>query len=248
MIGKGNNSLIFLNGAGVPYKSWDKIYSKVSSHNTVLLFNRHGVGASSRATVKQDGITIIKEMDSLFRSLNVSIPTVLVAHSWGGVFANLYARVYPDNVKGIVFVDSPHPSFIAIEKTYKFPLPIRLIIEGLQFGEKLLDLLKNSKDDEFKYSEDVFIDETVRQIENAGPFPVIPIAVVTGMRRMPFIPQGSFDDFQHYQEELLNLSPKRIHYQCKKSGHFPQIDEPERVITAIQDLLLEIKSVNKQLH
>jgi hypothetical protein len=31
---------------------------------------------------------------------------VLTAHSLGGLFAHLYARTYPDEVRGIVFVDA----------------------------------------------------------------------------------------------------------------------------------------------
>lgn len=161
-------------------------------------------------------------------------PYLFVAHSLGGIFANLYACTYTDEVSGIVFVDAAHPLERTEQQAHKPPPVVRTINEGFKAIEKLFD--------KFTYSEDECIEQTIAQIQNAASFPDIPIAVVTGTRKMPLVPMEAFEIHQRYQEKLLELSPKSAWYRCEKSGHFPQITEPEKVVSAIMDTINETKS------
>lgn len=219
-IENGGINIVFLNGFRMPYKTWDKVYPKLASEYSVLLFNRRGVGASSKANKHQDGKEIINEMRSFFLNLGLKPPYLLVAHSLGGIFANLYARVYPDEVSGVVFVDSPHPSEIIEQKTINPPIILSIINNSLKAVEKLFD--------KFKYSEDEYIKETINQIESAGSFSDIPIGVVSGTKKMPFVPEQAFDIHQRYQKKMLDLSPKSAHFICKESGHFPKLQSQKR--------------------
>lgn len=228
-IGSGATNIVFLNGFRMEFKTWDKVYPAFTSENRVILFNRRGVGVSSKATEVQVGHTVISEMRSLFSSMAISPPFLLVGHSLGGLFANFYARVYPNEVAGVVFVDAPHPLEVADQKTNRPPLLVRGINEGLKSIEKLTD--------KYKYSEDECIEKTIEQIKNSDPFPNIPIAVLSGTKKMLFVPENAFEIHQQYQVKLLRLSPRSTHYICHKSGHFPQITEPEKVISAIRNTL-----------
>jgi pimeloyl-ACP methyl ester carboxylesterase len=49
---------------------------------------------------------VVAELHALLAAADVPGPYVLTAHSLGGLFAHLYARTYPDEVRGIVFVDA----------------------------------------------------------------------------------------------------------------------------------------------
>ena len=49
------------------------------------------------------------ELHDVLAAADVPGPYVLVGHSFGGVFDVLYARTYPDEVAGLVIVDSPLP-------------------------------------------------------------------------------------------------------------------------------------------
>ena len=159
---------------------------------------------------------------------------MLVAHSLGGIFANQFARIYPDEVSGVVFVESAHPSEIIEQKSFKAPLPIRILNEGMKKLEKFFD--------QYKYSEADCMEQTFEQIQDKEDFPNIPIAVVTGTKRMPMVPKDSFDLHLKYQSELLELSEDSKQYLCAESGHFPQLTEAKKVIEAIQDTLASIKS------
>jgi pimeloyl-ACP methyl ester carboxylesterase len=229
LIGKGAINIVFLNGFRIQFNTWDKVYPELAAENSVFLFNRRGVGKSSKATIAQDGMAVICEMHSLFSNLSLTSPYVLVAHSLGGIFANLYTRIYPNQVAGVVFVDSPHPSEIAQQKRINLPIVFSATNNGIKTIEKLFDKLK--------YSEDECIEKTLSQIGRPSNFPDIPIGVVSGTKKMPFVPEKAFEIHQRYQKKMLGLSSKSTHYICHESGHFPQITEPKRVIAAIRDTL-----------
>ncbi|MCG8428496.1 MAG: alpha/beta hydrolase [Chromatiales bacterium] len=224
-IGSGGANVVFLNGFRMNFESWDKVYPEVATNHNVLLFNRRGVGSSPKATVVQTGHGIVEEIRALLSRLALDPPYLFVGHSLGGIFANLYARLYPDEVLGVVFVDAPHPLEIAEQKKHKPPLIVRTLNEGVKAIEKLFD--------KFKYSEDECIEQSVFQIQNAASFPNVPVAVVSGTKKMPFVPETAFEVHQHYQTKLLDLSSHSKRYLCENSGHFPQITEPDKVALAI---------------
>ena len=229
IIGSGVKTIIFFNGFRINFKSWDKVYPEISTHYRVLLFNRLGVGSSAKATTEQSGKVVVDKMEKLFLELDITPPYFLVAHSLGGVFANLYACTRPQNISGIIFVDSTHPLEIIKQKKFKSPLLLQLINDGVKNIEKLFD--------KYKFSEDECINETLAQIQNSNSFPDIPIAIVSGTKKMPFVPEESFDIHLSYQKMLLELSNYSARYLCEKSGHFPQITEPEIVVKAIKDIV-----------
>lgn len=228
-MGKGSTDIIFLNGFRMKFDNWNRVHHQLTLNNGVLLFNRRGVGASAKATVPQVGDIILADMRSLFSHLGMKPPYIFVAHSLGGLFAQLYARLYPDEIAGGVFVDTPHPSEVAEQRRMQPPWPIRVINDSLKTIEKLFD--------RYKYSEDECIEETIHQIQDAGSFPNVPIAVVSGTKKMPFVPEEAFTIHQRYQTELLRSSSNTTQHLCNASGHFPQITEPKKVITAIRDIV-----------
>jgi pimeloyl-ACP methyl ester carboxylesterase len=58
----------------------------------------------------------VEELHALLAEADVGPPYVLVGHSMGGVYARLYANAYPEEVVGMVLVDSGHG-----EEDLRFP-------------------------------------------------------------------------------------------------------------------------------
>lgn len=229
-----NPHVIFLNGYRMNLASWDSAYPTIAKEHSVFLFNRLGIGKTSKASVGQDANTVVQDMHALFSGLELKPPYLFVAHSMGGLFADLYSKTFSNDVAGIVFVDCPHPDEVIEQRKFKLPIVLKALNAIFKLGDRLFGRYKNSEDEN--------IEKSISQIKAAGDFPEIPIAVVSGQKRMPFVPQSAFELHQKYQSELLALSPLSKHYVCKNSGHFPQISEPERVITAVSDILKIIKS------
>jgi pimeloyl-ACP methyl ester carboxylesterase len=66
-------------------------------------------GRSDPAPMPRDAAEVVTELHDLLAVAGVPGPFVLVGHSLGGTFDVLYARTYPDEVSGLVVIDSPLP-------------------------------------------------------------------------------------------------------------------------------------------
>ena len=225
-------TVVLLNGYRMPMSSWDKLYPEIQKRGRIFAYNRHGVGKTSPATNPQTGEEVIRSLENVLKALNLSPPYVFVAHSLGGIFLNLYARLKPNDVSAVVFVDSAHPDEIKRQKEFKPPWLIRVMNDALKTIEVRFD--------KFRYSEDECVSDTLRKIEAAGSFPPIPVAVVTGGKKMPFVPEASFSIHIQCQKELAALSPYSVQIVANKSGHFPQITEPELVIRVIKEIVGQV--------
>jgi pimeloyl-ACP methyl ester carboxylesterase len=49
---------------------------------------------------------VVSDLHALLRAADVPGPYVFAAHSFGGIFARLYASTYPNDVVGMVLIDA----------------------------------------------------------------------------------------------------------------------------------------------
>ena len=148
LIGTGEQTLIFLNGFRMPFSSWQQVTEKLSGSNVILQYNRAGVGKTKRAITAQCGKTVVNDLDALLAQLDIQPPYILVAHSLGGIYANLFARKHPSKVSAIAMIDCPHPEEIQQQKQIKPPFPINDINNVLKWLEKKFHPFKYSEDEE----------------------------------------------------------------------------------------------------
>lgn len=225
-------TVVFVNGFRMELSNWSRVIDDLSKKDNsirLISYNRPGIGKSSKAETRQQGIVVINDMKHTLDTIGITYPIILVAHSLGGIFANLYTRKYPSDVGGVIFVDAPHTDEILEQKAQATPFMLSALNNGFKFIEKLLS--------PYKFSEDEEITATIEQINDAKSFPPIPVTVITGMKKMPFVPDGAMATHQKHQKNLLELSPVSTHLLAKSSGHFPQIDEPELVSEAILTMI-----------
>ena len=65
-----------------------------------------GAAGANPRTVPQDGARIATDLHSLLHNAGVPGPYALTGHSFGGLYVRSYAAQYPDDVAGLVLVDS----------------------------------------------------------------------------------------------------------------------------------------------
>ncbi|MFJ7994736.1 alpha/beta fold hydrolase [Peribacillus frigoritolerans] len=96
-------NIVLINGGSGPIEGWMKILPAISESSSVFSYNRFGVAGSDKPMVSQDGFNIVNTLREALTSVGFEPPFLLVGHSLGGLNANLYARLYPNEVAGLFF-------------------------------------------------------------------------------------------------------------------------------------------------
>jgi pimeloyl-ACP methyl ester carboxylesterase len=116
--------VVFENGSRATLDGWDGVLDAVSPSATVFAYNRPGYANSEATGAARDGSTIVEALRSTLRQKGLAPPYVLVGHSLGGLYMQLLARRYPQEVKGLVLVDALYPRIV--KKPEDFPLATRV--------------------------------------------------------------------------------------------------------------------------
>ncbi|NNG22622.1 alpha/beta fold hydrolase [Telluria aromaticivorans] len=116
--------VVFEGGSRNTIDKWGTVPEQLGLDATVFAYNRPGYGNSSVAATPRDGRTIVEELREVLRHKGLRPPYVLVGHSLGGLYMQLFARAYPEEVKGLVLVDSLYPRMV--KPVEEFPLWSRL--------------------------------------------------------------------------------------------------------------------------
>jgi pimeloyl-ACP methyl ester carboxylesterase len=89
------------------------VFPEVAKFTRVCAYDRPGtfldadhLGRSDPVAMPRTAQDLVSDLHMLLKSAHVPGPYVLVAHSFGGVFARLYASIYPDEVVGMILVDA----------------------------------------------------------------------------------------------------------------------------------------------
>jgi pimeloyl-ACP methyl ester carboxylesterase len=224
--GQGGPTLVLINGAGVSLEGWRRLYPGLERLGTVFACNRFGIGRSDPPRGRLSGGAIVAALRQSLGDAGLAPPYVLVGHSLGGLYANLFARVHPAEVAGCVLVEATHPADHQRLREHEgqllhalgklFSLPQRLLRANV-------------------HAELASVADTVREIDEAGSFPDVPLCVVTGGRPPPrwLMSSAAAQVRRRHQEELARLSPQGRQVVAPRSGHFPQLSEPQAVVDAI---------------
>lgn len=231
--GEGQLTLILINGSGGPVEGWYKIIQPLAEDNRVIAYNRPGISGSSKPTVPQDGNTIVDSLKELLNGLNAKPPYVLVGHSLGGLYANLFARRFPVEVSGLVLLEASHPNDLVLNQYQG---------KWVQWLNTMLNLFRSHSEHQ-KYHEVNFVKETVDQIEQADRFPKIPVYVITGGKKPHkwLMPTNLHEIRLQNQKDYVRLSQLGKQIIAPRSAHFPQMSEPDIVIKAIKDCVHHAK-------
>ena len=80
--------------------------SRGAARPGTCVYDRAGRGGSEAAATAQDGAQIATDLHTLLHKANVPGPYVLAGHSFGGLYVRIFAAHYPDEVAGLVLLDS----------------------------------------------------------------------------------------------------------------------------------------------
>jgi pimeloyl-ACP methyl ester carboxylesterase len=151
------------------------------------------------------------ELQALLQAAAIEPPYVLVAHSYGGFVSRLFAATYPDEVVGLVLIESSHEDEIAAYRQYYGNDPEGDWVDG---GDHL-DMPKTEH----------LLRTTAR---NFGSKPLVVIRAET------------YDDvlsealWRRTQADLATLSHDGMEIEALDSGHFVMDDNPDVVVASVR--------------
>jgi pimeloyl-ACP methyl ester carboxylesterase len=107
--GSGSPTLILEAGGENDSTIWNGVQPALSKTTRVCSYDRAGFGWSDTRPTPRDADHIAAELHRLLLRAGIVGPIVLMGHSIGGIYIRDYVIHYPDDVAGLVFVDSSTP-------------------------------------------------------------------------------------------------------------------------------------------
>lgn len=109
IIGKGKIGLVIEMGLGAVMGEWTQLAERLSDNYTVLLYERAGYGSNGASKLARTPENIALELHELLEQLAHEQQITILAHSQGGLYAQKFARMYPDLVKELILLDPLSP-------------------------------------------------------------------------------------------------------------------------------------------
>jgi pimeloyl-ACP methyl ester carboxylesterase len=240
--------------------SWVPVQKSVGQWTRACSYDRAGILWSEPGPLPRDGETIARELHTVLEVAGEEGPYILVGHAFGGAYVRIFAGEYPDDVSGMVLLESSHPEMLTRFAEYGVvpEIPDRSIRPLIQ----LLSHLGSPgryKGNEYNLPPDIYdpvqaflpessmawFDETVEssstlaeagQYIHLGDWPLIVLATSGPSPSLGDLGLKLDDLSIELQRELLLLS-ENSEFRSYEIGHYPQLQSPEVVIEAIQDVL-----------
>ncbi|QNK63477.1 alpha/beta hydrolase [Pedobacter sp. PAMC26386] len=245
--------------------SWYKVQPEIAKFASTFSYDRSGILLSERGNKPKTGYQMAVDLHTLLKKTGHNGPYIFVGHSMAGIILPSFVKLYPKEVKGIVYVDCSHP--LQVKRFAKYPAltfptpPLWLVRLSSDFG--LTRLLyreaypSTNPKDSVNVEMDLFkseampaameelsafnsIADSVAAFRNFGD---IPLTVITGTNKSRI---ANFDAntarafmkiWMELQVDHLKLSTNSKQILAIKSGHYIQLEEPELVVKAVHEMI-----------
>ncbi len=104
--GSGSPTVVLQPGGGDMSSAMGWIAPAVAQHTRVCVYDSAGRGWSDASDTTQDGEQMMTDLHTLLHRAHVPGPYVLAGHSFGGLYVRIFAAHYPNEVAGMVLIDS----------------------------------------------------------------------------------------------------------------------------------------------
>ena len=260
--GSGSPTVILEPGGGASSSDMAWVAPAVAQHTRVCVYDRAGRGWSDPVDGPQDGAAIAADLHTLLQRARVPGPYVLAGHSFGGLYVQIFAAQFPDQVAGLVLLDStaPEPGPAQPTGTDPFHVVDRVAAVSAASAHLGAGRLQNP----FSYTtlppraraEARATSSTAKHVassieEYAGASRAIQQAsALTSLHGKPLIvltaDQGNNDDqWQTKQNHMATLSTNSLHRHAQATHASLLADEADAAVAgqAIRDVVNSVRSV-----
>lgn len=265
--GQGSPTVLLEAGLADSFDSWERVQPGIAQFSRVCSYDRAGYGYSDAGPMPRTGNRIASELREALRSAGEDPPFILVGASFGGFLVRVFNGEYPDQVAGIVLVDSTQEDQYRLlpqawaklseatrhrarRQAIWAPIYIDLGLARLEFrlrGQEVPPLLLQSKYLRARTSELENIEVSAEQARVAGNIADKPLVVLTAGRVIdPALKAALSEEEQKafadtwlniLQPRLVQLSAQATQAVLQESGHYVAGDRPDAIVTAVRDLI-----------
>jgi pimeloyl-ACP methyl ester carboxylesterase len=237
--GEGSPAVILDAGLGGNYASWAAVQPDVARFTRVCSYDRAGMGRSDPGPTPRTSQQIVTELHALLSNAGVPGPYVLVGHSFGGFNVRLYASQYPDEVAGLVLVESTHEDQ---DERILAALPP----EEPDEHPALAAYRQELRQDVVGGGEPIAFKTSAAQVRDSGTLGALPLVVISGGQSAfpQFSPESGakLDSvWRELQSALLRLSTNSRQVIAERSGHGVPYEQPDLVIDEIRQMVQTVR-------
>lgn len=255
--GSGSPTVVFDSGLGGSSLEWTLVQPEVASFTRACAYDRAGYAWSDPGPLPRDAEHIVRDLEQLLGNGSVAAPYVLVGHSLGGLIVQRFARRNPQRIAGLVLVDATHEdqfrrleealipparprpwSLVTVSDAYDVPegLPENVRLQAAAFAARAQSIV-------VVRSELSFLRRNIQPAAAvAGYLPDVPLVVVSHRVLTPArsAREARLEDmWMQMQLELATRTRHSKHVIAATDDHYVHIREPETVIDAVREVVLQ---------
>ncbi|WP_176256863.1 alpha/beta fold hydrolase [Derxia lacustris] len=215
--------VVLQSGLGDGRAPWATVAQQLAARHTVFSYDRPGYGDSASVAGPRDPCSVAAELHQLLQSAGLPPPYLLVGHSLGGLYQHAFARLYPQDVAGVLLLDPTHPDhLVSLKATSPALAGTVQVMRSVLFGAA---------------ARREFDDQAICRERLIGPPPQpLPTRLLVSTRRAP-LEEGAFADMlDRLRDDWLLLTGAARVERVPDAGHYLQTDQPARVVAAIDAL------------
>lgn len=263
-IGEGSPTVILETLSGGSSSYWGWVQPEVAKETRVCVYDRAGRGWSEADPEPLSLERTVRNLHTLLTNAKIEGPYIMVGHSIGGIYVRQFAADYPDEVVGMVLVDSSNPyqfdrypkmmkeneSYMKIAKS--FPALARLGVNRLYFalgGEIDFAEMTEPQKSEIKalWSTPEYFESQMAEVvagpsifgagQKLGNLGSLPLVVLT---------QGNANTTPEWivlQNELAALSTDSVHLTVDGATHASLAFNPDHAHIVSQAILQLVHAV-----
>ena len=229
--GEGSPTVIFEAGLGGSADGWGVIFDRLTTITRTCVWDRPGLGRSTARGV-HTGVETARDLDGGLAAAGERGPYVVVAHSFGGVYARLFAAT-SDDVAALVMLDTYDPD-LGME-------------DDPTLHQAFRDQVRLALDEtarSIEITEGLDWERTLVELREAGPPAASMVVLSTDPYRRYHDPAATRREAQvaAWRRAIVALYPRAEIEIVPNAGHFIHLDQPDLVFDRVEAIVMRIRA------
>lgn len=229
---------------------WQKVQPLVAEFAQVVSYDRAGNGWSDKTDTVRTPENIVADLHTMLANADIAPPYVLVGHRYGGMFIRKFQEQYPNDIAGLVLVDSSHPDVFneedneaeikRLQRNVRYFQPLGLVRLVTRRNYRVSGLNETQKEQYIALmmaDNANLLQEVTSILSNGIELPEtidVPLTVVSRLEDEDLARERRWAE---YQSDLASLSETSKHIHTDTSSSWIPFKEPKVIVDAIQEML-----------